>query len=104
MVQDFVVARRLHPPKQCKLQSAYYARAWETNLKPRFNAWWTTYKHKFSDDVNNHIMNEHNLFVERALKAEPQDYQDDLHAVRHPKSKDLRHSQIETRKDEDSLY
>ena len=78
LIQDFVKAGRLHPPKQRKIQSTYYADAWETKLKPRFNAWWATQKHQFGDDAGHLMMKERNLFVEQALKAEPEEYHDEL--------------------------
>ena len=78
LIQGFVKAGCLHPPKQCKIQSVYYVDAWETKLKPRFNTWWAMHKDQFRDDAGHLIMKEHNLFVEQALKAEPEEYQDEL--------------------------
>ena len=80
LIQGFVAAGRLHPPKKRKLQNAYYAIEWETKLKPAFDAWWATYQLKFGNDAGCHILKERNQFVERALKAESKDYQDNLHA------------------------
>jgi len=78
LIKGFLAVGHLHSPKQRKLQNMYYAMEWETNLKPHFNAWWATHQLKFGNDAGRHLLRERNLFVERALKAEPEEYQDNL--------------------------
>ncbi|KAM6496222.1 hypothetical protein JOM56_008928 [Amanita muscaria] len=77
VVEGLINSTHLHPPKKKTPREMYYEAAWESKVKPKFDAWWSEQDGKYPETTKIH---QRNVFILKELENEPSSLQEEITA------------------------